>query len=364
MRLTALILLVFFVSGEAPGAIIKLLKKRKTAVIDDTDVSKGDKVCFYSASDRKRACGRVVKVKEDKSYVKIKSKKRFRRLKKGMTHEVSTGGGSSGGGGMQGDHSFTFRLLYTPGFMSRSKFNYLDSNEDKKFSSEDGHFLPFEEAAIESGDSGQSKMARMLPWGSGGAEGEIFITPTISIAMGGRFTLINVSPRVTYDFLTENSKEFMMSDYRGHEVNFWLDFFPLHVADLGLRLGVGGEFTMSNLTISTNLMQDKGTGAEPEILKADFFKGKSAANIMSVRLSARKDFSMGAYGFGLGGTAIISPLALSSKFTLDGEPDNKLLDQYPKDDAKERMVADIENALEHTNNIFSLVLGLSLYFGI
>ena len=362
MRLTALILLVFFVSGEAPGAIIKLLKKRKTAVIDDTDVSKGDKVCFYSASDRKRACGRVVKVKEDKSYVKIKSKKRFRRLKKGMTHEVSTGGGSSGGGGMQGDHSFTFRLLYTPGLMSRSNFNYLES--DKKLSGEDGPLMPFPDGKIDDDDSTQSKMARMLPWVSGGAEGEVFITPTISIVMGGRYTLINVSPSVTSNFLVSGAKDFMVGDYKGHEVNFWLDFFPLHVADLGLRLGVGGEFTMASLSLSADYVKQEKEGAKIELLEAGFLKGKSAANIMSVRLSARKDFPMGAYGFGLGVTAIISPLALSSKFTFDSEPSSKWLEQYPKDDTKERMVADIENALEHTNNVFSLVLGLSLYFGI
>lgn len=356
MRLTALILLVLFGSGEAQATIIKLLKKRKIAVIDDGDVSKGDKVCFYSASDRKRACGRVVKVKEDKSYVRITSKKRFRRLKKGMTHEVSTGSGSSGGGGMQGEHSFTFRLLYTPGFMARSKFNYLDSNKEK--GGGDGPFLPFKEEDIETEDSGQSKLARMFPWGSGGAEAEVFITPTLSIAMGGRYTLINVSPRVTYDYLAENSKEFMESDYSGHELNFWLDVFPLQVADLGLRLGAGGEFTMSNLSISTDLKEDDG--GTIEVKTPNFFAGKSAANIMSVRLSARKDFPMGAFGFGLGVTAIISPVALSSKFTLD-DAENILLEESEYN--KEKMIEDIEEAIEHTNNVFSLVLGLSLYFG-
>lgn len=357
MRLAALTLLVFFGGGEAQGTITKLLKKRKIAVIDDGDVSKGDKVCFYSASDRKRACGRVVKVKEDKSYVKITSKKRFRRLKKGMAHEVSTGS-SSGGGGMQAEHSFTFRLLYTPGFMARAKFNYLDSNKDD--GGEDGPFLPFKKEDIETEDSGQSKFARMFPWGSGGAEAEVFITPTLSIAMGGRYTLINVSPRVTYDFLDANSKEFMMSKYSGHELNFWLDCFPLHVADLGLKLGVGGEFTMSNLSLSTDLMEDEGNETAPRTIEDGLFAGKSSASIMSVRLSARKDFPMGAFGFGLGVTAIISPVALSSKFTLDGAEDRLLTESEYN---KEEMIKDIENAIAHTNNIFSLVLGLSLYFG-
>ena len=178
MKLIALILLTF-VTSEAQATITKLLKKRRVVVIDDGDVSKGDKVCFFNASGRKRACGKVVKVKEDKSYVKVKSKKRFRRLKKGMTHEVS---GGSRGGGARAEHSFVFRLLYTPGLMTRSKFNYLSTNEED--GGNDGPFLALSDEMIRQGDSTMSRMARMLPWGSGGAEGEVFVTPTISIAMG------------------------------------------------------------------------------------------------------------------------------------------------------------------------------------
>ena len=59
--------------------------------------------------------------------------------------------------------------------------------------------------------------------------------------MGGRYTLINVSPRVTYDILKRESKEAFASEYRSHEINFWLDFFLLHIADLGFRLAVGGR---------------------------------------------------------------------------------------------------------------------------
>ena len=356
MRLIALILLIFF-SSEAQATITKLLKKRRVVVIDDSDVSKGDKVCFYSASGRKRACGKVVKVKEDKSYVKVKSKKRFRRLKKGMTHEVS---GSSGGGGARSGHSFTFRLLYTPGMMARSQFNYLNTNT--KRGGDNGPFLALSDEVIKQGDSTMSRMARMLPWGSGGAEGEVFITPTISIAMGGRFTLINASPRVIYDFLAEGSREYLSSEYSSQELNFWLDFFLLHVADLNIRLALGGEFTMSNISIAT--MRMKREDEVEKIVVRDAFAGKSDANIASVRLSARKSFPLGAsYGLGLGITAIISPMAVSSSFKLDNKPgDTELFQEYGDDEKK--MIADIEDALKHGNSVFSVVLGLSLYLGI
>ena len=355
MRLLALILLVFF-SSEAQATITKLLKKRRVVVIDDSDVSKGDKVCFYSASGRKRACGQVVKVKEDKSYVKVKSRKRFRRLKKGMTHELS---GSSGAGDASSGHSFAFRLLFTPGMMARSQFRYLNTN--KTSGGSDGPFLALSGEVIKQSDSTMSRMARMLPWGSGGAEGEVFITPTISIAMGGRYTLVNASPRVIYDFLEKESREYLSSEYKSHELNFWLDFFLLHVADLNIRLALGGEFTMSSISITTMRMRKDG---EAEVMIEDnAFAGKSTANIASVRLSARKNFPLGAYGLGLGITGIISPMAFGSSFKLDSKPgDTELFKEYG--DNEEKMTADIEDALEHGNNLFSVVLGLSFYLGI
>ena len=71
---------------------------------------------------------------------------------------------------------------------------------------------------------------------------------------------------------------------------------------------------------------------------------------------------MGGYGLGLGVTAIISPMSISSSFTLDGKPsDQEIFNKYGSD--QEKMRADIESALSHGNNVFSIVLGLSLYFG-
>ena len=362
MRLIALIALAFFASDSAQAAITKLLKKRKVVVIDDGDVSKGDRVCFYSASGRKRACGKVVKVKEEKSYVKVKSKKRFRRLKKGMAHEVNPSSGS--GSKMHGSHSFVLRLLYTPGFMGRSKFEYIDSNQNE--GGEDGHFTQLDDSIIKENDSTSSKVARIFPWASGGLEGEIFFTPTMSLAMGGRYTYLNLSPRVIHNLFEEQHAEHLLTRYRGQELSFWLDFFPLHITDLGLRLGVGGEFTMSNISMESDRMIDEempdGT-TKKQILSALAFKGTSNANIVSVRLSARKDFPMGGYGMGIGVTGVISPTAISSAFTLDGDPHDSILNPYEGSNKKERMIADLEAALDHTNNMLSLVFGLSIYFG-
>lgn len=368
MRIIALILLVFFASDTARAAITKLLKKRKVVVIDDGDVSKGDKVCFYSASGRKRACGKVVKVKEDKSYVRVKSKKRFRRLKKGMAHEVNPSSGS--GSKMRSGHSFVLRLLYTPGFKGRSQFEYIDSSKER--GGNDGHFVSLSDSTITENDSAASKAARMFPWASGGLEGEIFFTATMSLAMGGRYTHLNLSPRVIHNFLIEADPEHLLSRYTGHELGFWLDFFPLHVADLGLKLGIGGEFTMSNISIETDRMIDE-TLSDGSVTKKvqnppEAFKGKSSANIISVRLSARKDFPMGDYGIGLGVTGIISPTAISSAFTLDGDPHDSILNPYSDvrggGNDKEKMIKDLEKALDHTNNMLSIVFGLSVYFGI
>lgn len=381
MRLTLLFLLFFFWHGQAYAGIVKLLKKRKVAVIDDGDVSKGDKVCFYSVSGRKRACGRVVKVKEDKSYVKVKSRKRFRRLKKGMSHEVDETGSDSRA---RSDMGFALRLLFTPGLMGRSGFSYLAFEDSGKREP----FVPFDKDRIADQDSGESKMARLFPWGSGGLEGELYLNNNMSITMGGRFTLINVSPRVASDFLGKNAKnessaEYLSIKYGGHELNFWLDFFALHIDNLGLRLGLGTEFTMSTVTIDAEMVRDVfQKDSENRIIKAsrdgrsypvvdkvevvegDMLKGKSTANIISARLSARKDFAMGVYGFGLGISAIISPATITSSFTLDDTPRKEILDHSAFDGDKQRLTDNIEKALEHEHNIFSIVLAASIYLGI
>ena len=366
MRLTILILLLFFVHGEAHAAITKLLKKRRVVVIDDSAVSKGDKVCFYNASGRKRACGRVVKVKEDKSYVKVRNRKHFRRLKKGMTHDVPSG--SSSGSMMHGDPSFAFRLLYTPGLMARSKFSYLRFLPRSKGGDDNGPFVPFDDADIEREDSGESKMARLFPWGSGGAEGELLINPTMSFTMGGRYTLINVSPRVASDFTKAGAKEHLNTEYSGHEFNFWLDFFPLYIDPLAAKLGIGVEFTMSSLIIETFLVEDEvDSGGKVVATKnrGGMFKGTSDANIISARLSIRRDFPLGMYGFSLGASAILSPVALSSSFTLDNIAD-RMLDEYKgsSGNTKAAFIEDIEDAIDHSNEIFSAILSMSFYLAI
>lgn len=372
------------VSTVADGAIIKFLKKRKIVVLDDSDVEKRDKVCFFAGS-KKRACGRVVKVKKDKSYVKIKKKKHFRRVKKDMSYEISSADGSSrssgGGGGLK------LRLLLTPSLFARASFNYIEWKGDdgnnnntnsettnERFGKIDDTRIEEEEKEVESSfERLKMRMARYFPWTSIGGEGELAINDSLSIAMGGRYTHLNLSPQVDFNFDKSGKTEpFMRSNYGGREISFWLDCLCVKVSEIKLGGGVG--FTMSKIDIITKQARKENENAEAKIEDEKgnpgkefvYFSGSSSANIMSFRLSVRKDFSMGIYGFGLGLTTIISPFSFESEFTKDGDVHQELRTKYNVEEAKQEDTAieDISKALDHKNNIFSLMLSVSLFFNI
>lgn len=369
------------VSTIADGAIIKFIKKRKIVVLDDSDVSKRDKVCFFAGS-KKRACGRVIKVKKDKSYVKIKKKKHFRRVKKDMSYEISSADGSSrssGGGGLK------LRVLLTPSLFARSSFNYIEWKGDKKNDDDNGEestdgdkFGKIEDSRIEKEEKEvdsslerlSMRMARYFPWTSAGLEGELSVNDSLSIAMGGRYTHFNLSPQVDFNFKKPGETEpFMRSTYGGREISFWLDCLCVEVS--AVKLGGGVGFTMSKINLTTGkwVKPDKASEAEPvkennEDKDIVYFSGNSSVNVMSFRLSARKDFSMGFYGFGLGLTAIISPFSFGSEFVKEGEVHPELSKEYTDEDKESAAIEDISKALDHRHNIFSLMLSVSLFFSI
>lgn len=364
MRFIFLPVLVFLTAPVAQASIIKLLKKRKVVVIDDSDVNKGTKVCFYD-EDKKKACGRVVKVKEDKSYVKVKSKKRFRRLKKGMSHEIVSASGST----VQLGADFVFRLVFTPSILPRSKFSYLSFNS--QHSDKDGSmFKAISDDQLSAGEDQKEgiseltvKAARYIPWASLGLEGEVAISKSVSLAVGARYTHLFLSQSVDSDFAGE---EYMNSKYTGSELSFWLDCYFLGIKSPGIRIGAGAGMTMANLDITTH--SAKGEGKEKQIDENKvIYSGKSTANIVSLRVVSRKDFKLGDFGVGLGANIIVSPVSFGGEFKID-EIHGDLQSKYKKegdDEAKKaKAEKDITNALAHGNNIFSFMLSASVYFGI
>ena len=381
-----LLVTLLAVSTLADGAIIKFIKKRKIVVLDDSDVNKRDKVCFFAGS-KKRACGRVIKVKKDKSYVRIKKKKHFRRVKKDMSYEITSADGSSrssGGGGLK------LRLLLTPSLFARSSFNYIEwksdsgdstDNEDttdsgsNKFGEISDSRIKEEEEKVDSSlEKLSMRMARYFPWTSIGGEGELAINDSLSIAMGGRYTRFNLSPQVDFNFKhTGKTEPFMSSTYGGHEISFWLDCPCVEVS--AVKLGGGIGYSRSKIDITTKKAKKDDEDGEAKIMDDGgkefvYFSGSSSVNVMSFRLLVRKDFSMGGYGFGLGLTAIISPFSFGSEFASDrkdGDVHQELYNEYEgdTDDAKSSATLDdITKALDHKHNIFSLMLSISLFISI
>ena len=183
----AVISLLTLSSSAAQAKITKLLKKRKIVVINDKRVKKGDQVCFYEKKN-KRACGRVVKVskKRKKSYVRIKKRSSFRKLEKGMAHEVVGAGGiarRSGGGASL----FKLRASFQPSFNRRARYTLANINETDTEATFSEAAEPKEaEGLLAKGHDFFANQA----WGGVGLEFESSVYGNMSAAAGGRYVYL------------------------------------------------------------------------------------------------------------------------------------------------------------------------------
>jgi hypothetical protein len=92
---------LLLVSNLSQAAIVKKISKKKRLIWIDSGkkdgIKKKQKICFFNQKGKKRACGKVVKVKNKTSIVKI-SKKNIKKVKKGYstTKDPSTAEADSG----------------------------------------------------------------------------------------------------------------------------------------------------------------------------------------------------------------------------------------------------------------------------
>ena len=366
---TAFILSLLF-SFNAYGKVTKLLKKRRIVVINDGNVKKGERVCFYSGS-KKKACGKVVKAKNKKSYVRVKSKTRFRRIKKGMSHEVVGADGKKKKSSASGEQRVFFRLLYLPSIFNKSTYDQLVfKDEPDAKGKQQGFAKPSDETINTSDEEAKfsEKMAMYFTGIGGGLEVEAKVFKDISVLAGGRFAWLPPQNRATGSKLitVENGQELVVVGVYNPimEITGWLDFYLYEVPNIGLRLGLGGEFTQSRISAKANTESPKTSSDFGGKKVEELLTYTSVANIISGRVGFRKDFALGKFGFGLGLNAVISPVSLGNNISIDTFKQNLKAKYTPRGDAKKVLQKELKDNLNHENNMFSVVASLSVYFGI
>lgn len=80
------------------ASVLNKRKKRMVVVIDEgakSGVNQGDSVCFFDLNDTELGCGKVRRVRPNRSFVKVKAPL-FRKIRKGFVASYGSGGGDGG----------------------------------------------------------------------------------------------------------------------------------------------------------------------------------------------------------------------------------------------------------------------------
>ncbi len=87
-KLFLIMLLTLSTTSMQGASVKKLLKKSKKIVIDEgkkTGFTKGKTACVYDNDGQEITCAKIYKAKKKKSYMRIKKRKIFKKIAKGMT---------------------------------------------------------------------------------------------------------------------------------------------------------------------------------------------------------------------------------------------------------------------------------------
>ena len=362
----AVISLLLLSSEDAQAKITKLLKKRKIVVINDKRVKKGDQVCFYEKKT-KRACGRVVKVSKTKkkSYVRIRKRSSFRKLEKGMMHEVVGAGGiarRSGGGSSR----FKFRASFQPSYNRRARYKLQSIDET-------GDKATFADSA------GPSEPKEIFPkflnelahhaWGGAGLEFEASVYSNMSVAAGSRYVFLATASASSIPGTTLSTTEDQAATgikASEHEVSAWLDFYPYEIPTALIRLGLGVEGNYNMLFLSGSILDCKGnscTGTSaPKAIKEDIYKASANVITMSFRVTARRNFKITDY-FGIGASlrGIITPFSISESIKLD-KADPEVLTMFTDKKNMEKMLKEGLKYGPKTAKYHSIMAEISVFF--
>ena len=354
-----MLFLLLLSSQPAQAKITKLLKKRKIVVINDKRVKKGDQVCFYKKK-AKRACGRVVKVSKSKkkSYVRIKKRASFRKLEKGMTHEV-VGAGGSVASKSSGSSPFKVSVAFQPSFNRRAKYTLLHLDEENK---------KFIEAKPNEGkeffEQAHDFFAQQA-WAGVGLEFDAIVYNYMSVAFGVRYvnlataTALHV-PGTQLD--GDNPDAATGVKASEHELSGWLDFYPYEVPTAKIRLGVGLEGNYSMLSLAGMIYNCKNNACASTVPATgkEYYKFKNNLITMSARFTARRNFAITEqFGVGTAVRGLYTPNFLEVASPTLTTDDKNFIAMF---EGKEKLQEALEKELNHRSALWSVMLELSAFF--
>jgi len=308
--------------------VIKRRKKRKVAVINqgsDDGLSKGDKICFYSSKGGKVACGKIRRIKKNKSFVKV-NKKRFRKVRVGMT--ASAEGSASLKFNIKGGYLLT---VAAPSTYEKLAFVPPDGQVETVWS---------------------SLSTNTDNYVGGWGEIEIPISG-FGLALGGRMKIYGTF-KYDSDYKTaqESSNEFVTFEQSISNLGFWL-MLNFAQINIGPIISFYGGLDIDNQTISLSISQNSDEGDSFSI-----FSGQSNLTVISLAAATQLEMDLGTIGL-FATPKILLPIsssggALSGDEIVDTEITNAI--SNPNED--------LQTALNHipSSFAFEVLIGTKINF--
>jgi hypothetical protein len=329
------IFFLLFLSGTVQGAtIIKLIKKRKVAVIDAgkaDGIKRGMRVCFYSSSGKKKACGKVRRVKANKAFVRVKSS-RFGKVRKGMEAEPI---GSLGGdyGGMASKRKSGFDAIdakpvfiyahIAPATYKKLAFRRIENGEEP--------------------DSAWSQVGDASPaiFPSFGIEVG-FPLAGMGMGLGLRYRKRDFSSQADYDNQPENYMETVISETG---TGLWLTAYFSKIDLDGMWMLLGGGIDIDSSSLKVQITQKSDEGEDNPV-----FDGAGSLTTISLSGTAHINIELtSSFGILLG-TRFLIPVSGASK---GAEGDEIIDDEVKNATSSESANDDLNFALNYSKSSFA-----------
>ena len=311
-------------SFSAQGAEVKkLLKKSKKVVISEgknTGYVKGLEVCIYGENDEQLHCATIYKAKKKKSYIKIRPKSDFPKIKKGMTIKpkdpavlAAMESKGSGGSGPKAATNVKLGYLLTP--MTPSQYNmisYADSGGSQVNTVWEAE-----------------KTANISLFGFGGEVG--FSLFGSKVVIGGRFRQNNPY-NITANYTTDTTR-YAETTVAASSFGFYFDFnyLTFEMGDLIFDIGNGLDIDSHSLVFDTDAKSD----VDDEV--TDLYDSVSSAMTISLRTNFNVAYFFNPFGIQLG-TSLLIPLVTSTSDSItatDSEADSNLAGSTPEEDLRQ-----------------------------
>lgn len=299
---TTMVLITIFFGFEGYAQVIsKVDKKKRRVTIDqgtDEGFKKGKIVCFYQ-SEKRITCGKIISAKEESATVRIKSKKRFKRLKVGQEVRLRNKEGKNSKTSTKSKTNFAIKGIFLSTIFTPFQYNDV------------AYALP----EVNNGNRWKKKESRGSAVVGGGLELSFY-----GIATGFRMTpscKIDLGCKSSYDtdYSFEQPNQYARSEQEGSSLGFWVDYhyYFRDNKSSSLLLAAGIDADLSTVELASNQLDDNDAGVQNKIVSAT-----STATIISLRVTPLYTLKFGPLGIGMGLPIFIPLTAAGQSFAASG----------------------------------------------